>query len=82
MEADEVSYPLHIILRYLGVVQHTSVWYPTAPRYELERSLIRGEIAVEDLPRLWNEKAVHYLGKVPLGIVMGHVAGFTCNTYH
>lgn len=48
VEADEVSYPLHIILRY-----------------ELERGLLSGDIAVEDLPKLWNEKMVQYLGVAP-----------------
>ncbi len=48
VEADEVSYPLHIILRY-----------------ELERGLLKGDIQVEDLPRLWNEKMVQYFGQAP-----------------
>jgi carboxypeptidase Taq len=39
VEADEVTYNLHIILRF-----------------ELEIALLRGEIAVEDLPNAWNEK--------------------------
>ena len=39
MEADEVTYNLHIILRF-----------------EIERALIEGDIAVEDLPRIWNSK--------------------------
>lgn len=38
VEADEVTYPMHIILRY-----------------ELESALVAGDIAVADLPRLWNE---------------------------
>ncbi len=48
IDADEVTYNLHIILRT-----------------ELERSLFRGEIAVDDLPGLWNEKMTGYLGIVP-----------------
>ncbi len=39
VEADEVTYNLHIILRF-----------------EIERALIEGHIAVEDLPRIWNSK--------------------------
>ncbi len=39
VEADEVTYNLHIILRF-----------------EIERALIEGHIAVEDLPRIWNLK--------------------------
>ena len=48
VEADEVSYGLHIILRY-----------------ELERSLIEGELQVSDLESAWNEKMNEYLGMVP-----------------
>jgi carboxypeptidase Taq len=39
VEADEVTYNLHIILRF-----------------EIEKALIEGDIAVEDLPRIWNSK--------------------------
>ena len=39
VEADEVTYNLHIVLRF-----------------EIERALIEGDIAVEDLPRIWNSK--------------------------
>lgn len=45
VDADEVSYPLHVILRY-----------------EIERALIAGEIEVEDIPALWDEKMQRYLG--------------------
>lgn len=48
VESDEVTYPLHIILRY-----------------ELERGLVDGSVAVEDIPRLWNEKMQQYLGATP-----------------
>ncbi|KXZ50633.1 hypothetical protein GPECTOR_15g317 [Gonium pectorale] len=48
VEADELTYPLHIILRY-----------------ELERGLIDGSIAVEDVPRLWNDRMEAYLGARP-----------------
>lgn len=48
VEADEVTYNLHIIIRF-----------------ELEKALINGEIAVESLPRLWNEKYCTYLGIEP-----------------
>ncbi len=37
--ADEVTYPVHVILRY-----------------EIERSLVEGEIEVDDIPALWDEK--------------------------
>ncbi|QEL09895.1 carboxypeptidase M32 [Kushneria phosphatilytica] len=45
VDADEVSYPAHILLRY-----------------EIERALIEGEIEVDDIPALWDEKMQHYLG--------------------
>ena len=45
VDADEVSYPAHIVLRY-----------------EIERSLINGEIEVADIPELWDEKMQRYLG--------------------
>ncbi len=34
-------------------------------RYELERGLVDGSVAVEDIPRLWNEKMQQYLGATP-----------------
>lgn len=45
IDADEVSYPAHVILRY-----------------EIERALIDGEIDVDDIPALWDEKMRHWLG--------------------
>ncbi len=48
VEADEVTYNLHIIIRF-----------------EIERALINGDIAVESLPALWNAKYKEYLGIVP-----------------
>lgn len=47
-EADEISYHLHIVLRF-----------------ELGRKLINGDIEVEELPELWNEKMEHYLEVQP-----------------
>lgn len=48
VEADEVTYNLHVMLRF-----------------ELERDLIAGRIAVNDLPTLWNERMDDFLGVVP-----------------
>jgi len=48
IEADEVTYNLHIIIRY-----------------ELERSMINGDVAVESLPGMWNAKYREYLGIEP-----------------
>ncbi|WP_318392624.1 carboxypeptidase M32 [Enterobacter sp.] len=45
VDADEVSYPAHVVLRY-----------------EIERALINGEIDVDDIPALWNEKMQSWLG--------------------
>lgn len=45
VEADEVTYPLHIILRF-----------------EIEQALLDGSLAVDDVPRVWNEKMKEYLG--------------------
>nr|WP_318381819.1 carboxypeptidase M32 [uncultured Enterobacter sp.] len=45
VDADEVSYPAHVVLRY-----------------EIERALIDGDIEVDDIPALWDEKMQHWLG--------------------
>jgi carboxypeptidase Taq len=47
-EADEVSYNLHVVLRF-----------------ELELSLLRGALAVGDLPAAWNERSARLLGVTP-----------------
>ncbi|OGY81630.1 MAG: hypothetical protein A3F54_01020 [Candidatus Kerfeldbacteria bacterium RIFCSPHIGHO2_12_FULL_48_17] len=47
-EADELTFNLHIILRF-----------------EIERDLIEGTIAVRDLPEIWNAKTKEYLGLTP-----------------
>lgn len=46
VEADEVTYTLHVILRY-----------------EIEKGLLDGTIAVKDVPKLWNDKMAEYLGE-------------------
>jgi carboxypeptidase Taq len=48
VEADELTYHLHIVLRF-----------------EIERDLIRGDLAVENVPEVWNEKMNEYLGVTP-----------------
>jgi len=45
VEADEVTYCLHIIIRF-----------------EIEQDLMRGKITVADLPEVWNQKYMDYLG--------------------
>lgn len=48
VEADELTYNLHIILRY-----------------EIERELLEGQLAVSDAPAAWNAKMQSYLGLTP-----------------
>jgi carboxypeptidase Taq len=48
VEADEVTYNLHIMLRF-----------------EMEKAMLDGKIAVNDIPDAWNEKMRDYLGIVP-----------------
>ncbi len=48
IEADEVTYNLHIILRY-----------------ELEKKIIKGDVKVDDIPDLWNEKFEELFGIKP-----------------
>ncbi|WP_042457713.1 carboxypeptidase M32 [Neobacillus dielmonensis] len=48
IEADELTYPLHIIIRY-----------------EIEKGLFNDEIAVSDLPEVWNNMYQQYLGICP-----------------
>ena len=48
VEADELTYHLHIVIRY-----------------EIESALIRGEIDVEEIPELWNDRYESYLGVRP-----------------
>ena len=48
VDADEITYPLHIILRY-----------------KLEKSLMRGDLSVPDLPDAWNEAFESSFGTRP-----------------
>jgi len=48
VEADELTYPLHVILRF-----------------EIEKGLFDGTVSVDELPELWNDKMVDYLGVRP-----------------
>jgi len=48
VEADELTYHMHIILRF-----------------EIERDLISGDLDVEEVPRVWNDKMEEYLGVRP-----------------
>jgi len=48
VDADEVTYNLHILLRF-----------------EIEQRLFRGELAVDDLPQVWNRLSQEMLGLTP-----------------
>lgn len=48
VNADEISYPLHVILRY-----------------RLERALLSGDLAVDDIPGAWNEMFAKMFGRTP-----------------
>ena len=48
VEADEVTYPAHVILRY-----------------RLERAMIAGDLALDDLPGAWADASRRLLGIVP-----------------
>lgn len=54
VEADELTYPLHVILRY-----------------EIEKGLFDGSISVDDLPEVWNDKMIKYLGVAPSSDTLG-----------
>lgn len=54
VDADELTYPLHIMLRY-----------------ELEKQLLSGELAVRDLPEAWNAGLEQRLGIRPASPVEG-----------
>ncbi len=47
-EADELSYCIHIIVRY-----------------EIEKMIFNGEVSVEELPSVWNQKYQEYMGITP-----------------
>jgi carboxypeptidase Taq len=54
VEADELTYNLHIVMRY-----------------ELENSLINGEMEVAQIPSEWNRRMDKYLGIVPPNDALG-----------
>lgn len=54
VESDEVTYPMHIIVRY-----------------EIERALMDGSLAVADVPSTWNSKMQEYLGYLPENDALG-----------
>lgn len=54
IEADEVTYDLHIMIRF-----------------ELERSLLAGELFATDVPQAWSELYARYLGVTPKNDRMG-----------
>ena len=47
-EADELTYCLHIMVRY-----------------EVEKMIFSGEVSIDELPQIWNQKYSEYLGVTP-----------------
>ena len=54
IEADELTYSLHIMVRY-----------------EIEKEICEDKIAIEDLPKIWDEKMREYLGITPKNVSQG-----------
>jgi carboxypeptidase Taq len=54
VEADELTYHLHIILRC-----------------EIDRAFVEGDVDVEEIPALWNQKMDDYLGVTPSDVAEG-----------
>src|SRR5487761_706813 len=54
IEADEISYPLHVILRY-----------------RIERALLRGDLAIADVPSAWSDLSQALLGRRPPSHTLG-----------
>jgi len=54
VEADELTYHLHIILRC-----------------EIDSAFVAGDIDVDEIPELWNQKMEEYLGVTPDGVGEG-----------
>ena len=54
VDADELSYPLHIM-----------------QRYEIEKQLLAGKLAVRDLPEAWNSGMEQRFGARPAGAADG-----------
>jgi len=54
VDADEVTYPAHVILRY-----------------RLERAMLNGDLALEDLPGAWNDGMKELLGIQPPDDALG-----------
>jgi carboxypeptidase Taq len=54
VEADEVTYNMHIFVRF-----------------ELEQALVKGDLAVADVPEAWNAKYAAYLGVTPPNDALG-----------
>lgn len=48
IEADSLTYPVHIIIRY-----------------EIEKMIFDGDVEIDDLPEIWNDKYEEYLGIRP-----------------
>ena len=54
VDADEVTYPAHIIMRY-----------------KLEKAMLSGDLAIDDLPLAWEDESFRLFGVVPKNLAEG-----------
>ena len=71
--ADFYNYVNKVLVDGLIRVDADELTYPlhVCVRFEIEKGLFNGSIAVEDLPRVWNDKMEEYLGVVPPNDTLG-----------
>lgn len=64
---DEFYLALHEVKASLIRIEANELTYPMhiMIRYELEKALMNDDIKVEELPHIWNEKMMDYLGVAP-----------------
>lgn len=75
VESDELTYPLHIIIRYevslLATPNARRRKYVKPFKLQLELALVNGDISVAELPGMWREKMKSYLGVEPSNDAQG-----------
>ena len=71
--ADFYNFVNKVLIDGLIRVDADELTYPlhVCVRFEIEKGLFDGSIAVEDLPRVWNDKMEEYLGVVPPNDTLG-----------
>ena len=72
-DADFYNFVNKVLVDGLIRVDADELTYPlhVCVRFEIEKGLFDGSIAVEDLPRVWNDKMEEYLGVVPPNDTLG-----------